>query len=377
MKLSITVALLGGSLSSTSAFSGTNLNSLSASKKQETSTPNKSESKRNGMSPLNNLNGDSAALSMTERMLMKIPVQAQSGGAGGKSTLEAFRMAEENWAKLKASKPFTYDPKLLRWEQNGKPPLTQFVTTDGAFGSPQCWAKLSGSKGKELDYDVIVCGGTLGVFFALYLQLEGHRVLVVEAGKLRGREQEWNISRDELLELVHLGILTQEDVDAVITTEFPACRSGFKNKEVTPLSGGYFDNEIGYECITPGVLNLGVSPSVLLEIVSKRFKEKGGVIKEQSRLQGICVSELVGSAIDLGDDNEPITSRLVLDCMGNASPISAQQRYGMKPDGVCAVVGSCAGGYDKDTNTIGDIIYTNGPIVDKGENGSLQYFWEG
>jgi hypothetical protein len=62
--------------------------------------------------------------------------------------------------------------------------------------------------------------------------------------------------------------------------------------------------------------------------------------------------------------------------MGNASPISRQQRYGMKPDGVCAVVGCCASGFDKETNLIGDIIYTNTEIQDKGENGKLQYFWE-
>jgi len=62
--------------------------------------------------------------------------------------------------------------------------------------------------------------------------------------------------------------------------------------------------------------------------------------------------------------------------MGNGSPISRQQRYGQQPDGICVVVGSCAGGYDAETNTIGDIIYTNTEIQDKGKNGQLQYFWE-
>jgi flavin-dependent dehydrogenase len=313
---------------------------------------------------------------LTERMLSKVPVENQVGGAGGVSTLEAFKRAEANWAKVKAFQPFVYDPKLLRWTQGGNPPPNQFVATDGAFGNPQCWAKLKNSIKKELDYDVVVCGGTLGIFFATYLVLQGHTVCVLEAGELRGREQEWNISMDELIELMELGILSQEDIDAVITTEFPACRSGFKNKEVTPLEGGYFDNDIGYECLTPGVLNLGVAPALLLERVSKRFVENGGVIKEQTRLQGVCVSELVGSAIDLGEAEEPITARLVLDCMGNASPISAQQRYGMKPDGICAVVGSCAAGFDKETNKVGDIIYTNTPIKKRAQKGSNQYFWE-
>jgi flavin-dependent dehydrogenase len=315
-------------------------------------------------------------VSMTEFMLKKVPSENQTGGAGGSSSFEAFKRAEENWTKLKAFKAFEYDSKLLRWDQDGNPPPKQFVASDGAFGNPKCWEKLAQQKNKELDFDAVVIGGTLGIFYATYLQLQGHDVCVVEAGKLRGREQEWNISMDELLELVELGVLTQEDVDAVITTEFPACRSGFKNQEVSPLAGGYFENGVGFECVTPGVLNLGVAPAILLERVAARFKAIGGVIREQTRLQGVCVSELVGSAIDLGEDLEPITARLVLDSMGNASPISAQQRYGMKPDGVCAVVGSCAGGYDKKTNTMGDIIYTNNNIVDKSKNGHLQYFWE-
>lgn len=319
--------------------------------------------------------GDGSTL--TERMFNKIPTENQAGGAGGASTLNAFMRAEQNWERLKQFQGFKYDKNLLRWTQNEHGPPPQFVSTDGAFGNPKCWQRLRDSAGfKQLDYDVVVCGGTLGIFYAMYLQLQGHRVCVIEAGKLRGREQEWNISMDELDELMRLNVITQEDIDAVITTEFPACRSGFKNQEITPLEGGYFENgETGYECLTPDVLNLGVTPALLLQRVSDRFRYIGGVIKEETRLSGVCVSELVGSAIDLGEE-EPITARLVLDCMGNASPISAQQRYGQKADGICCVVGSCAGGYEKETNLYGDIIYTNQPIKTRKDRGSNQYFWE-
>ena len=244
------------------------------------------------------------------------------------------------------------------------------------MGSPQCWAKLRAQRLAAVDYDVVVCGGTLGIFFATALALKGTSVCVLEAARLQGREQEWNISLKELAELVELGVLSQEDVDAAITTEFPACRAGFKNMEVTPLAGGYFDNEVGFECVTPNVLNLGVAPAVLLERVKQRFLRMGGTLREQTTLRGVVVSEALGAAVDLGDALEPVTAKLVLDCMGNASPISRQQRDGMKPDGVCAVVGSCAAGYDKETNLIGDIIYTNTEIQDKGKEGKLQYFWE-
>lgn len=309
--------------------------------------------------------------SLTQRLIERTSGQ-QTGGAGGTSSYEGFLRAEENWKRLKQSQPFDYDPKVLARE-NG-PSL--FVTDDGATGNQVCWEKLRDQKGKDLDFEIAICGGTLGIFFATALALKGYKVIVLEAGMLRGREQEWNISLDEMEELLRLKVVSQEDIDAVVTTEFPGCRSGFKNKEVTPLSGSYFDNDVGYETVTNNVLNLGVAPSLLLERVKQRFLDLGGTIKEQTRLQGVVVSETLGSALDLGEDLEPITSSLVLDCMGNASPISRQQRYGQKPDGVCAVVGSCASGYDADTNLMGDIIYTHTEIYDKGENGKLQYFWE-
>lgn len=58
----------------------------------------------------------------------------------------------------------------------------------------------------EPSYDVVVCGGTLGIFYAAALAQRGLRVAVVEQGALRGREQEWNISRKEMHELVEVGL---------------------------------------------------------------------------------------------------------------------------------------------------------------------------
>lgn len=145
---------------------------------------------------------------------------------------------------------------------------------------------------------------------------------------------------------------------------------------LAPVTGGYFSNGIGYECFIPDVLNLGVSPTILIELAADRFEYLGGKIIQQAPVKGICVSESDGVALDLGSKQMVVTSRIVLDCMGNASPISRQQRYGQQPDGICVVVGSCAGGYDPKTNINGDIIYTNTEIQNKGENGQQQYFWE-
>lgn len=47
-----------------------------------------------------------------------------------------------------------------------------------------------------------------------------------------------------------------------------------------------------------------------------------------------------------------MSGRLLIDCMGNFSPIVRQARWGQRPDGVCLVVGSCCRGFtDNSTGT--------------------------
>jgi lycopene cyclase CruP len=67
---------------------------------------------------------------------------------------------------------------------------------------------------------------------------------------------------------------------------------------------------------------------------------------------------------------ETVTARVLLDAMGNFSPIMRQARGYKKPDGVCLVVGTCARG-DWIDNSFGDLIYSFTPIM-----GEKQYFWE-
>ena len=102
----------------------------------------------------------------------------------------------------------------------------------GLFSHDPNQSRLRQASGEDapLDYDVVVCGGTLGIFIATMLRLRGIVDVLLGGGVLRGREQEWNISMEEL-ELVELGVISEEDVDAAVMMEFPCCRSGFKNEE--------------------------------------------------------------------------------------------------------------------------------------------------
>lgn len=131
----------------------------------------------------------------------------------------------------------------------------------------------------QYDYDVLVCGGTLGVFLALALQQRGHRVCIVERRLLQGRTQvrpltfarlwpptavkesclpqEWNISRHELMGLAAAGLLTEAELESCIVSEFNPVRSGFFDASRPGPQGDLWVNDC---------LNLGVCPRSLIQV---------------------------------------------------------------------------------------------------------------
>lgn len=78
------------------------------------------------------------------------------------------------------------------------------------------------------------------------------RVAIVERGPLKGRDQEWNLSRKELHELVSQGLLTGDEADDCVTSEFNPVRAGFHG---------------GVDVWTQDVLNIGVRPDFIIEKV--------------------------------------------------------------------------------------------------------------
>eukprot|EP00884_Botryococcus_braunii_P016460 jgi/Botrbrau1/3498/Bobra.341_2s0028.1 len=117
------------------------------------------------------------------------------------------------------------------------------------------------------DYDVAVCGGSLGILVALALQVQGWRVCVIEKRRVEGRNQEWNISRAELEILVELGLLTPSEMEQTVVSEFNPIRISFKG---------------GVDFLVSDVLNLGVSPRLLIQQLKDRFLQAGGVILEDT-----------------------------------------------------------------------------------------------
>lgn len=209
------------------------------------------------------------------------------------------------------------------------------------------------SEGKTIqpEFDVVICGGTLGILLGASLQHRGLRVAVIERGALQGRAQEWNISRHELQTFRDLGLLSAAELEQAIATEYNPARLGFSG---------------GKDLWVRDVLNVGVCPVTLLALLKEKFLQAGGSLFEHHCFQG---ATLYLDGVEVQSDRRSFRGKLLLDAMGNFSPLVAQVRQGEKPDGVCLVVGSCAQGYGE--NTTGDLIYTFTPITHH-----CQYFWE-
>jgi len=258
-------------------------------------------------------------MSLTEQILSQLPADALGG----------LRKVDRLWENLK---------------QNTAP-------------TPQA-VKHSQQPLETLDFDIVIGGGTLGILIGTALAVRGWRVALLERGTLRGRDQEWNISRKELDAFLELNLLSVEEIEKAIATEYNPARISFAN---TP------------DIWVRDVLNIGIDPVYLLETFKQRFLQAGGKLFENTPFKiatlhpdGVLVES---ENTDLQLAKNLFKTRLFLDAMGHFSPIVRQARQGKKPDAVCLVVGSCAQGFPK--NDTGDIFASFTPMQNQ-----CQYFWE-
>ncbi|MGB3507651.1 MAG: lycopene cyclase family protein, partial [Microcoleaceae cyanobacterium] len=252
-------------------------------------------------------------MSLTEQILSQIPG----------NPLEGLRRADRVWQKLRKENPPI--PTTIKQE-------TQSLETS--------------------DWDVVICGGTLGILIGATLAKKGWRVALLEQAILKGRKQEWNISRKELEAFIELNLLSPEELETAIATEYNPARIGFPESK---------------DIWVKDVLNIGVDPVYLLETLKQRFLEAGGQLFENTAYEAATIHP---DGINIQTRNgQSFKARLLLDAMGHFSPIVKQARQGKKPDAVCLVVGTCATGYPK--NDTGDIFASFTPVENQ-----CQYFWE-
>jgi lycopene cyclase CruP len=200
----------------------------------------------------------------------------------------------------------------------------------------------------NVDWDAIICGGTLGILIGCALAMRGWRIALLERGILRGREQEWNISRQELAVFLQLNLLTDEELEQALATQYNPARVSFHR---------------GTEVWVENVLNIGVDPVYLLETLKIKFLAAGGQLLEHTPFNEAVIHP------DGVIVNNQFKARLLIDAMGHLSPITKQARQGKKPDALCLVVGSCAQGFPE--NNSGDLLLSFTSLQNQ-----CQYFWE-
>jgi hypothetical protein len=275
------------------------------------------------------------------------------------------------------------------------------------------------------EFDVVVCGGTLGVFLAAAIAVRAvHtttplRIAILEkAPVLRGRAQEWNLSLQELQALVELGVFDATDLDGalgplkpgqriarspdpdtLIATHFKSVRAGFNSQEdeagatsqissAQVLRDGRVVDTGRQELRIDGVLNLGVRPDVAIRRAQRRLEKATNGTAQVFEGTAVGGIEMFSDGALLETSQGRIKTRLVVDCMGHASPAVRQVREGQPPDGVCLVVGTCSTGFGQSSlqnetlrptafaNNEGDLIYTNENMIFSYNGGAQQYFWE-
>lgn len=245
----------------------------------------------------------------------------------------------------------------------------------------------------KIDFDVVIAGGTLGILYATALQKRGWRVAVIERGRVQGRTQEWNISRDELSSLVANNIVSQKQLTETIVTECKAKgRLGFVARDGEMRQLG-----------VPDVLNVGVAPDILVKHAVGNFIASEGTVLDRQNLINVVVAPDcvrltlrqarpptvsgalgaggtgVGAKEDTSNNNEAgnretvVTARMLIDAMGVFSPIAEQVRGGRAPDGVCITVGACATANWPENLHAPDVMLSRSPID---AQRSAQYFWE-
>ncbi|XP_042398217.1 uncharacterized protein LOC121988717 isoform X1 [Zingiber officinale] len=278
--------------------------------------------------------------SRTKKIMEKISSSNEVGGAGGAYSYDALQRLDQAWTSLFST---SLEEEKVAEVVSRVPGSSRILDMEEHAGRA---------------FDVLVCGGTLGIFVATALVSRGVSVAIVERNLIKGREQEWNISRKELLELVDVGILSKEEIENIVAVEFNPNRCGFEKKG---------------DIWTEDILNLGVSGCLVCPNIFNSFLT--GVSKTV-QVMPFHRSFWMFWGIDLIvhlTNGDSLYSRLIIDSMGNFSPIVKQIRSCRKPDGVCLVVGSCSRGFDE--NTSSDIIFSCSSSK-KIEDTQLQYFWE-
>jgi len=212
-------------------------------------------------------------------------------------------------------------------------------------------------------FDIIYAGGGLNLLNAAVMtQRYGLRVLVFDRFTVGAIHREWNISREELQELLDLGLLTIDELASISQREYKSglVRFHAANIQVEPA-----------ELHLKDVLNIAVDADKLTALCVKKIlahHPRGGqanVILHNTSFIRCSVQPDKGvtvEVIDRENRKHHYAACLLIDGMGSTSPIACQLNCGQPFSLVCPTVGTVARGY-KEGNELDAIDFEVGEVL--------------
>ena len=193
-------------------------------------------------------------------------------------------------------------------------------------------------------FDIIYAGGGLNLLNAAVMTLcYGLRVLVFDRFTVGAVHREWNISRQELRELLAVGLLSPEELESVIQREYSDGLVSFHAAKIAvPQVDLHLQN----------VLDVAVDADKLTALCIRKIQEqrsgqRPNLILHNTSFTHCFVQPADGVIVDVISDGEQRSygARLLIDGMGSTSPIACQLNCGRPFSLVCPTVGTVARGY--------------------------------
>ncbi|GLV58571.1 hypothetical protein KDH_54020 [Dictyobacter sp. S3.2.2.5] len=227
-------------------------------------------------------------------------------------------------------------------------------------------------------FDIIYAGGGLNLLHAAVMTRRyGFRVLVFDRFTVGAVHREWNISREELQELLASGLLTTDELDSVIQREYEdgVVRFHAGNIQVAPA-----------ELHLKDVLNVAIDAEKLTALCVRKIQEHrprngaSNLILHNTTFEHCSVQPDRNVTVDVSDkqgDSHSYQARLLIDGMGSTSPIACQLNCGRPYSLVCPTVGTVARGY-KQGNAANEIDPASGEVLVSTEDSRCgrQLIWE-
>lgn len=263
--------------------------------------------------------------------------------------------------------PRTYE--ALSALPDGEGALAHLIELEQGFGRRS--AVRVGSDGPDRrhvapEYDVALAGGGLSLIYAAQLARRGCKVVVFDRRRIGCGHREWNVSRAELDPIWRSGLMSRDEVDALVRMSYRAGICRWHGGGTYPVRG---------------VLDCVVDAEGLLETLRHRAEAAGAVLLDHHQLvayrtgpAGVAVSLLGRSPQEDGAQRgRPVelTARLLLDGMGAQSP---HARF----DLCCPTVGGVMSGLQRGPDPLdldpqlGEILVTTEGVED-----GRQHVWEG